>query len=541
MAQDVAAPCDPSTPDEVLITKEARRPAMDPTLGVHVQTQKEGTPSNPLVTIGDSLTHGFQSAAIFNTDLSYPAIIAYEMGVLGDFRRPHYWGFGGLPLNLEFLIRELEGHFGEKIDWYELPMALFRARHWMAQMEHWWEHGPGSQIPPSNAINHNLAVFGWDLRDTLWRTWARCYEEMQPSKSQLVPNVENGNNLAALRVLPSFDAAHRALTPLTAAAELASMGTKEDGSGDGIETLIVFIGANNALSAVTHFRVCWSGDDYADPKKKAAYNVWRPSHFQKEFDLVVAEVERVRARHVIWATVPHVTVIPLAHGVGTEKHAPKSPYFANYTWPWIDEPDFHPESDPHLTHEQVHGIDCAIDQYNAHIENRIREFRQAGHDWYLFDVAGLLDRLASRRYIEDPEAQPSWWKDVGGAYPLPPDLAALSPKFNSYFFRSDAGGRKKGGLFALDGVHPTTVGYGIVAQEFMNVMDLAGVRFPQVDKGNPRVGAPKVNFQRLLRRDTLMRYPPTSLSSDLKTIGWLDEVIEVFQHLFKRGPSAPKG
>jgi hypothetical protein len=48
------------------------------------------------VTIGDSLTQGFQSGAIYDTDLSYPAIIAYEMGWLDWFRRPHYNGFGGV-------------------------------------------------------------------------------------------------------------------------------------------------------------------------------------------------------------------------------------------------------------------------------------------------------------------------------------------------------------------------------------------------------------------------------------------------------------
>jgi hypothetical protein len=55
------------------------------------------------VAIGDSLTHGFQSAAIFNTDLSHPAIIAYEMGMLDRFRFPRYDGHGGLPLNIELL------------------------------------------------------------------------------------------------------------------------------------------------------------------------------------------------------------------------------------------------------------------------------------------------------------------------------------------------------------------------------------------------------------------------------------------------------
>jgi hypothetical protein len=523
---------DPETPAEVNITSEARAPETDPRLGVEVTRRRAGTPRNRLVSIGDSLTHGFQSGAIFNTDLSYPALIAYELGWLEEFRRPHYWGYGGLPLNLEYLLRDLEDRFGAKIDWYEVPLALFHARHWMAQAEHHWEHGPGSQVPRGGPINHNLAVFGWDLRDILGRSFDYCQAEMTAPRSQLVPSIENGNNLAALRVLPSGDETLSSLTPLGAAARLGVEGTIETpGNGDGIETLIVFVGANNALSSVTHFKVRWSGEGYDDLKKKDRYNVWRPSHFVKEFDLLAAQVEHIRARHVIWATVPHVTVIPLAHGVGTDKQHPGSRYFRAYTWPWVDESSFDPERDPHLTHQQARAIDSAIDMYNEHIVERVRQGRKDGHDWYLLDVAGMLDRLAYRRYILDPGAQPTWWSP----YPFPPEVESL--RIDSRFFSSDSNGRHSGGLFALDGVHPTTVGYGLVAQEFINVMHQAGVRFPR-SQGPNAGGAPRIGWDRVIRRDTLITSPPKSLAADLRTVGWLDEVIEVFQHLFRRGTFA---
>ena len=47
-----------------------------------VSVSDDGRPKNRLVTIGDSLTHGFMSAAIFRTDLSWPAIVAYELGLV---------------------------------------------------------------------------------------------------------------------------------------------------------------------------------------------------------------------------------------------------------------------------------------------------------------------------------------------------------------------------------------------------------------------------------------------------------------------------
>jgi hypothetical protein len=58
--------------------------------------------------------------------------------------------------------------------------------------------------------------------------------------------------------------------------------------------------------------------------------------------------------------------------------------------------------DPHITSQQARAIDSAIDQYNDAITDQVRAARQAGKDWYLLDVAGLLDRLAARRYIDEP-------------------------------------------------------------------------------------------------------------------------------------------
>ncbi|MGH8574562.1 MAG: hypothetical protein ACREX8_18600, partial [Gammaproteobacteria bacterium] len=65
---------------EVTITTKAREPVWDPTLGIAVQGTWQGTAQHRLVSIGDSLTQGFASGAAFRTDLSYSAIIAYELG-----------------------------------------------------------------------------------------------------------------------------------------------------------------------------------------------------------------------------------------------------------------------------------------------------------------------------------------------------------------------------------------------------------------------------------------------------------------------------
>ena len=513
---------DSKTPEDVIIRAEPRQPETDPTLGIPVAVNHQETPQHRLVAIGDSLTHGFQSGAIFNTDHSYPMLIAKELGWDKDFRHPTYKGPGdGLPLNLENLARQFEQKFGSSIDWWELMPALQFLREHLDKIEDYWERGEGLKLPETNEINHNLAVYGWDLRNTLSRNADIAKEKIdaQPPKDDFLQQiVENANDRAALRVLNSaWNPLGNALTPLQAAAALGEEGT--------IETLIILIGANNALGSILTFKVKWSGDDYKDMNLNDKYTVWRPKHFQAELDLIVQEVSRINTHHVIWGTVPHVTIAPFARGVGS-KFEPGSRYYPYYTLPWIDDETFDPTKHPHITGQEARAIDSAIDQYNDAIAEAVRAGRSQGKDWYLFKTAGLLDRLASRRYIEDPSAQPSWWTP----YPLPSALQALSPVPTSQFFLSGTQGRTQGGLFSLDGIHPTTIAYGIMAQELINTMQLAGVKFYN-SNGQQRSEPITIDFNNLIVIDTLISKPPQNISSIFNLIGWFDSKINLMNGL----------
>jgi hypothetical protein len=508
-------------PDDVVITTTSREPVSDPTLGISVELTRGGEPPHRLVTIGDSLFHGFQSGAVFHTDLSVPSIIAYELGWLDQFRYPVYGGPGGLPLNIELLLRELEQRFGTRLDWWEVPLALFGARQWMDEVEDYWERGPGSAISQVTAIKHNLAMYGWDLRDALEVTARISQDRLGHPKDDLIQQiVENDSQRAALRVYPTAPEAALSLTMFTAAAQLGA-DTAGGQADHGIETLVVFLGANNALATVTQLLAVWSDDGYDDLDRKGTFTIWRPTHFSAELNKVAEQVRTISACHVIWCTVPHVTVPPIARGVGP-KIEPGSRYFPYYTRPWISERDFDLRQDPHLTSQEVRAIDSAIDQYNDAIVDVVSAARTAGVDWYVYDVAGLLDRLAQRRYIDDILARPPWWQP----YPLPPELQALTPVLDSRFLTGDGGGgRATGGLFSLDGVHPTTVGYGILAQELITVMRRAGVEF-RLPNGAARPDPVTVDFTRLIRRDTLITRPPQNLTSGLGILGWADEALD---------------
>src|SRR4029077_3426323 len=81
------------------------------------------TPRHPLITVGDSLTHGMSSGAVFHTGLSWPALVARSLGA--GLVVPSYGGpLDGLPLNLEKFLRGLQDRFGVKIEgleWVSLP------------------------------------------------------------------------------------------------------------------------------------------------------------------------------------------------------------------------------------------------------------------------------------------------------------------------------------------------------------------------------------------------------------------------------------
>jgi hypothetical protein len=125
--------------------------------------------------------------------------------------------------------------------------------------------------------------------------------------------------------------------------------------------------------------------------------------------------------------------------------------------------------------------------------------------------------------VEDPAARPAWWKP----YELPPELAALTPTPNTGFFRSGPDGRTDGGLFSLDGVHPTTIGYGVIAHELIRIMnEHAGVPFFTRDGAVRAPQSVGVDFGRVLASDSLISRPPRALSSTLDLIGWLDETVD---------------
>lgn len=475
-----------------------------------------------LVVLGDSLSHGFKSGAIHETDLSWPAQVAQVMRLSKDeFRYPTYDGpqdCPGLPLNIEALVKLLEDHAGgdHPLLGIRTPLVMAQGLHALTEIKHYWEQGKGSQVPSDARYMHNLAIYGWDLRDALSKDASWCTAHIAPPSvfdrwKPHLPHLTVSDNewRAALRVLVGPE--NKVRSQVTIAQDLGE---------EGIETLIVALGANNALGSVLKLKLSWTPDDYLnwDPKdcltKKDDYTVWRPDHFAAEYNELVASIKRVGARHVVLATVPHVTIAPLLHGFGAKPVG--SRYFTRYGRVWIPEGEFDANHDECLTGDQCRQIDSAIDAYNRTIFNHVVAARKASLDWHIFDICSLLDRLAYRRYLADPSVLSQITP-----YPLPNALAALSPRPDTRFFGSDRFGRLQGGLIALDGVHPTTIGYGIMANEVLKILADAGV---------VKIGT-SIDFGALIAKDSLVSFPPRTLTPDLSVIGFLNEHLDAFKSL----------
>jgi hypothetical protein len=486
----------------VELTQDVRPPVTDSTLGIEVTPAAQAAaPAHRLVSIGDSLTHGFQHLAIFNTDNSWPMMVARQLGVQDAFAHPKYDpdGPGGNPFNLEEAARKITGG---------LILEVIHAHTFMRGVEAYYETGPGSSFPDRNGpTNQNLGIWGWDLRDALERTADTEMAAIAPPKANLIPMVDQPGQRAAVIVLNSARTpAGRPLTPLEAARQLGD----EPG---GIETLTVWLGANNVLGSVISLHVNLSGPGYDDIKTKSAYNVWTIEDFTAELKLVAAEVRLVPAQHVLWATVPHVTIPPITNGLGGPiDECPR--YFKFYARPWETEESFDERQDSHLIGLDAWAIDTIIDGYNRAIEDIVRDARNDGFDWHLVDTCAVLDRLAVRR-IDDLKAAPPGITP----YPLPPALADLTTRF----FAADKNKTvTSGGLIGLDGIHPTTCGYSIVAQEFINVMSAAGVSFPN---------GTAITFEDIRASDTLVSNPPANIGDILALLGRLNHDFDVLKSM----------
>lgn len=464
-----------------------------------------------LLTIGDSTAQGFRSLSAARTDQCFSTIIA---GVLGDqaYRFP-LWKDSGLPVDLEVLLRQLVKHYGSDIKGFEWVTLLGRINEVLDDSEDYYERGAGqAHLPDETAPPRwsNLGFFGAKVADAWQVTPSLCLEGIARAQGRSRDGFLGSPSApfyrSALRMLnPTLNPEHQDKSQLDWVAQSARNG--------GIENLIVCLGANNCLGTMIDLEVRDTPDDPARPphrldhfqREAARWNLWSPKDFEADYrELVRRLVDAIgdnsgRRCRVFVATVPLMTIAPVATGVGKTSVIDDQIYYELYTYFPFDE-EFARSTGKCLTQAQALHIDETIRTFNATIVAEAQ-----AHDFHVVDLATVLSKMAWKRNGGHPPYQfPRFFEDQPG------------PPVNTLYYHADRQGRRqRGGVFSLDGIHATAIGQGLMAWEFLKVMEAVGV---------PDADPDRVPWADIFREDSLFA-SPISLMQELYEHQKLAELI----------------
>lgn len=450
-----------------------------------------------LVAMGDSMAQGFKNGGIYRTDLSFPAILAKSLGSSVVFDLPSFSAQAGIPINLEVLVRGLAEKYGKEITLGDSIGAVAEIYKTLRRVKSYWEGQLKSLKVDRDTPFHNQAIWGFSISDTMLMKEQYCRNFIKENKVEYsVFNVlpDHAMYITARMVLnPSFGLEFENNSMLDNVALL-----HEDG---GVENLIVCIGHNNIVGAITNLKIVYSEESdvlahYADRK----CTVFRPEHFEKELRTLYEKISALEIKRVFVPTIPYVTIPPAIRGVNVDKSKPTRGYFDYYTQFWIWDEDFDPEKHPHLTRDQAIELDQVVDRYNEIIRTVAAEFDFCVVHVHKYVNSAARRRLGSEKISPFPPAfiqtlqqneKTSYLVDDSGKIRLSTDYLRLNKK---------TGRIDRGGIFSLDGLHPSTVGYGLIANIYKMSMEKRGVDFE-----NP------IDWNFVIENETLITDPPPLL------------------------------
>ncbi len=450
-----------------------------------------------LFAIGDSITQGFMSGAAARSDLAYPALIARAMGLTvgteGDpgFRIPD-WPRGGLPVNLEELARRLQSRIGANIDLLDWVTGAEVVRSYMDEVEDYYERGDGRIDRPSSPFDffHNMAVQGMDVADAWLVTPRLCREQINVADHRQ----RNQDGLFAYPSAAFYRTALNVLDPRRdpALADRSVLDWLDHHArqAQGVENVLLWLGANNALGTVVGLNITATNGpqsryhaDMSRPEREG-FNLWGPDDFHAEYTELLDRLDTIMAGNtnaewrVFIGTVPPVTVAPLTLGVG-EAYFVEDPfgviaagakYFKYYTYFLFDEKTA-ANSSMKLAFTEMLAIDRYIADYNKSIR-KLAEAKNQQHGrtrYVIVDTCRMLLQAAFKR--NDGQPTYDWPEEVTKRFPMVDTRFHHAEKGDTYL--------EQGGLFGLDGIHPSAIGQGLIAREFLDAIAAErGVSYP---------------------------------------------------------------
>lgn len=451
-----------------------------------------------LIVIGDSLSQGFNNGGIYRTDINFPSFINRCFEPKPEFAQPSFTAQAGIPLNIEVLVRGLSEKYGDEIELSEFLSASQYMFSTFKRIKKYWEGGMKDLSVDRTIPYHNQSIWGLNISDS-WRV-------NEKNSREYIQN--NPESFTVFNMLPEhakFTTARLVLNPpLKGEFEERSQIDNAQVFADdgGIENLILCHGHNNILAAVTDLKIIWTEDDddlEAFPGHRN-YTIYRPEHFEQQYRKLAQKVSSLGAKRVFVPTIPYVTIPPVIRGVNSDLSSKRLGYFDYYTRFWIWDEDFHPDKHPHITKDQAIQLDFTIDAYNDIIRKVAKE-----HGWNVVPIAKNVAGLARRRL--GGELVRDLPKGLGDALQKRESTKHLVDEegeihLTTDFIRLNKEGKiYKGGIFSLDGLHPTTIGYGLMANVYLKTMAGAGVKF---ERG--------INWDEVVAEDTLVNDPPILLA-----------------------------
>jgi hypothetical protein len=453
--------------------------------------------------MGDSMAQGFKNGGIYRTDLSFPAILAKSMGKDTRFETPLFTAQTGIPINIEMLVRGMADEFGEEITWNEYLKAGAHLYKTLRRIKEYWEGNKKSLAVERVLPYHNQGIWGTTISDSWLMNANYCREQIE----------NNRPRYTVFSVLPDdalFITARLVLNP-TQTDEYSHKSMLDNvqslQNDGGIENLISCLGHNNIVGAVTNLKLVFSEEhDLNAPHHQRTCTIFRPEHFEDETRILYQKLSKIDAKRVFVPTLPYVTIPPAIRGVNSDKSKPRTGYFDYYSRFWIWDEDFDPEKHAHLTKEDAITLDQHVDQYNKIIYELAEEF-----GFHVVPI-GRYVSAAARRRLGAENVRP-FPEPFIKALKQNPDTSYLvdgngKPRISTDYIRLKDNTTKldRGGIFSLDGLHPSTIGYGLIANIYKERMEKEGVEFSS-----------EIDWDFVIKNETLVTNPPMLLN-DLRLL-----------------------
>jgi hypothetical protein len=484
-----------------------------------------------LFTMGDSLSQGFMSGAAARTDRCYSTLIARAMGLkpgssYNDETGYYYpeWKMGGLPANLETIIRRLNKFYGPNIRGLEWVTILHHINRVIDRSEDYYEREEGkagNKYHGNVPYFHNVSSWAYDIADSWLVTPQLCMEEIARRRP-----IDGRDGWLAAANAAFYRTALKVLSPNLDRNYTQLDWLRHHARTRGIENLLLWLGNNNAMKTILTFEIeqTTNNPDYRPhqmthwERRKQRWNLWHPGDFEAEYNELIERVNDIMENdnickkwNVFIGTIPYATIVPLLKGIGQKTPIGlRGTYYRYYTYVPFTE-SFAKRKKLYLPFHRAIYIDDCIGQYN----NIIRQICSSKNIQHR-RKAGVKDQ-GDRYYIVELCAafkQMDWQRNNGTPpYEFPGYFRSLEIPVNTEYYHVDAEGRFiQGGLFSLDGVHPSAIGQGLIAREFMKVMKAAGVSFkssldwPEIFAGDTLYQEPITLMQEIYRHEALAEH-----------------------------------